>query len=471
MEFEVTGAERGPTLDLAKGFERDYEKVWVLLNDCHNRNQRCRMICTEPRRLYAHINAERIAHLRGETVGQTIGYQIRLESKVSPRTLLTFCTHGVLLRTIYADPGLIAGTTHILVDEVEEDEIPLHRNLISRNNVFSEPDQNSPNLSADATDRPDDDTHLHPSAISSKTEGCGILLGMLPWLLNHYPHLKVILLVNLRKTTFDSRRLELYNDIVQHTVEYQAQVCVYHSPSAHKFEYFLEEHGLEEKYTAETSVALGQSPQSFNTNCCECADQFSKSSGKLRNPLKFSMDNSANKNILFSPLSELEVPSASKSCAFSFPSRQTFQRCPNLQTIDMKHAACITLKTELISSWNLFYEKAQTLTIPYPDRHIATYYLEDILSWVGYWNANMHDASITLLQDESKCQVLASWLNETQFPSANLDGTVELGDNFVHLQRTGIPNPVFVNESVSFFVRNSVTVHYYYSCHYNHQHL
>ncbi|OON20685.1 hypothetical protein X801_03430, partial [Opisthorchis viverrini] len=464
----------------------------VLLNDCHNRNQRCRMICTEPRRLYAHINAERIAHLRGETVGQTIGYQIRLESKVSPRTLLTFCTHGVLLRTIYADPGLIAGTTHILVDEVEEDEIPLHRNLISRNNVFSEPDQNSPNLSADATDRPDDDTHLHPSAISSKTEGCGILLGMLPWLLNHYPHLKVILLVNLRKTTFDSRRLELYNDIVQHTVEYQAQ------------------HGLEEKYTAETSVALGQSPQSFNTNCCECADQFSKSSGKLRNPLKFSMDNSANKNILFSPLSELEVPSASKSCAFSFPSRQTFQRCPNLQTIDMKHAACITLKTELISSWNLFYEKAQTLTskfcvwgiddtqfiryllffycffpaplldkfyrhmttqmstcrnFPYPDRHIATYYLEDILSWVGYWNANMHDASITLLQDyynlvdnatstdiqllsadESKCQVLASWLNETQFPSANLDGTVELGDNFVHLQRTGIPNPVFVNE-------------------------
>ncbi|TGZ70003.1 hypothetical protein CRM22_003412 [Opisthorchis felineus] len=401
----------------------------VLLNDCHNRNQRCRMICTEPRRLYAHINAERIAHLRGETVGQTIGYQIRLESKVSPRTLLTFCTHGVLLRTIYADPGLIAGTTHILVDEVEEDEIPLHRNLISRNNVFSEPCQNSPNLSANATDCRDDDTHLHPSAISSKTEGCGILLGMLPWLLNHYPHLKVILLVNLRKTTFDSRRFELYNDIVQHTVEYQAQ------------------HGLEEQYTVETSVALEQSPQPFNTNCCECADQFSKSSGKLLNPLKFSTDTIASRKILFSPIRELEVPSALKSCASSLPSGQTTQQCMNLQSTDMKHAACLNLKTEHLSSWNLFYEKAQTLTIPYPDRHIATYYLEDILSWVGYWNANMHDASINLLQDESKCQVLASWLNETQFPSASLDRAVELGDNFVYLQRTGIPNPVFVNES------------------------
>lgn len=51
------------------------------MESCHDRGHRCRMICTQPRRLYAHINAERLAQLRGETVGQTIGYQIRLESK------------------------------------------------------------------------------------------------------------------------------------------------------------------------------------------------------------------------------------------------------------------------------------------------------------------------------------------------------------------------------------------------------
>ena len=44
--------------------------------------------------------ADRIASERGEKVGQTVGYQIRLESRVSPRTLLTFCTNGVLLRTL-----------------------------------------------------------------------------------------------------------------------------------------------------------------------------------------------------------------------------------------------------------------------------------------------------------------------------------------------------------------------------------
>ncbi|VDP99481.1 unnamed protein product [Trichobilharzia regenti] len=53
----------------------------ILMDECFARGQRCRMICSQPRRLYAHINAERLAHLRGENVGQTIGYQIRLESK------------------------------------------------------------------------------------------------------------------------------------------------------------------------------------------------------------------------------------------------------------------------------------------------------------------------------------------------------------------------------------------------------
>lgn len=53
----------------------------VLLEDCFARSQRCRAICTQPRRLAAHANADRVANERGETVGQSIGYQIRLESK------------------------------------------------------------------------------------------------------------------------------------------------------------------------------------------------------------------------------------------------------------------------------------------------------------------------------------------------------------------------------------------------------
>lgn len=46
-------------------------------------------------------------------------FQIRLESKVSSKTRLTFCTTGILLRRLEYDPQL-KSVTHILVDEVHE---------------------------------------------------------------------------------------------------------------------------------------------------------------------------------------------------------------------------------------------------------------------------------------------------------------------------------------------------------------
>ncbi|VDK33559.1 unnamed protein product [Taenia asiatica] len=55
----------------------------ILLEDCHTHSQRCRIICTQPCRLSAHANAERVAHERSEIVGQSVGYQIRLESNLS----------------------------------------------------------------------------------------------------------------------------------------------------------------------------------------------------------------------------------------------------------------------------------------------------------------------------------------------------------------------------------------------------
>ena len=40
-----------------------------------------RILCTQPRRISALAVAERVAAEREETVGQTVGYQIRLESR------------------------------------------------------------------------------------------------------------------------------------------------------------------------------------------------------------------------------------------------------------------------------------------------------------------------------------------------------------------------------------------------------
>ncbi|CAH2240666.1 jg8050 [Pararge aegeria aegeria] len=77
------------------------------------------IICTQPRRISAIGVADRVAEERVEKTGQVVGYQIRLESKVSSKTRLTFCTTGMLLRRLEYDPQLTT-VTHIIVDEVHE---------------------------------------------------------------------------------------------------------------------------------------------------------------------------------------------------------------------------------------------------------------------------------------------------------------------------------------------------------------
>ncbi|XP_017797631.1 PREDICTED: probable ATP-dependent RNA helicase YTHDC2 [Habropoda laboriosa] len=91
-----------------------------ILEHCQQRHQPCRIICTQPRRLSAVSVAERVAFERDEKIGQTFGYQIRLESRVAPKTLLTYCTNGVLLRTLMAGDSALSTVTHIIVDEVHE---------------------------------------------------------------------------------------------------------------------------------------------------------------------------------------------------------------------------------------------------------------------------------------------------------------------------------------------------------------
>ncbi|XP_034047713.1 3'-5' RNA helicase YTHDC2 [Thalassophryne amazonica] len=91
-----------------------------LLDDCSTNEMPCRIFCTQPRRLAAIAVAERVAAERGERVGQTVGYHIRLESRVSPRTSLTFCTSGVFLRTLMGGDDSLLTVTHAIVDEVHE---------------------------------------------------------------------------------------------------------------------------------------------------------------------------------------------------------------------------------------------------------------------------------------------------------------------------------------------------------------
>uniref|UniRef100_A0A7N8XXR8 RNA helicase n=1 Tax=Mastacembelus armatus TaxID=205130 RepID=A0A7N8XXR8_9TELE len=90
-----------------------------LLDECSRNREPCRIFCTQPRRLAAIAVAERVAAERGESVGQTVGYHIRLESRVSPKTLLTFCTVGVFLRTLMAGDASLTTVTHLIVVSIK----------------------------------------------------------------------------------------------------------------------------------------------------------------------------------------------------------------------------------------------------------------------------------------------------------------------------------------------------------------
>lgn len=84
----------------------------------------CRIICTQPRRLAATSIADRVSQERNDKLGRSVGYQIRLDSKVSADTNLIFTTSGYLLRCLMGSNAgeIFNSVTHLLLDEVHERE-------------------------------------------------------------------------------------------------------------------------------------------------------------------------------------------------------------------------------------------------------------------------------------------------------------------------------------------------------------
>ncbi len=78
-----------------------------------------RILMLEPRRIAARAAANFMARQRGEEVGQTVGYRIRFESRVSAATRIEVVTEGILTRLIQDDP-LLDGIGAILFDEFHE---------------------------------------------------------------------------------------------------------------------------------------------------------------------------------------------------------------------------------------------------------------------------------------------------------------------------------------------------------------
>ncbi|HUO95223.1 MAG TPA: ATP-dependent helicase HrpB [Steroidobacteraceae bacterium] len=82
-----------------------------------------RIVMLEPRRLAARAIAARLAATLGEPVGRTVGYRMRLDTKVSRDTRIEVVTEGILTRRLESDPAL-EDVGLVIFDEFHERSLP-----------------------------------------------------------------------------------------------------------------------------------------------------------------------------------------------------------------------------------------------------------------------------------------------------------------------------------------------------------
>jgi len=78
-----------------------------------------KIMMLEPRRLAARNAAHFMAASLGENVGGTVGYRIKMDSKIGPNTIIEVVTEGVLTRMLQSDPEL-NGVGLVIFDEFHE---------------------------------------------------------------------------------------------------------------------------------------------------------------------------------------------------------------------------------------------------------------------------------------------------------------------------------------------------------------
>ena len=81
-----------------------------------------KIVMLEPRRLAARAVAERMADLLNEDAGQTIGYRVRFDTKVTHQTKLEVVTEGILTRIIQND-NTLSDYGLVIFDEFHERSI------------------------------------------------------------------------------------------------------------------------------------------------------------------------------------------------------------------------------------------------------------------------------------------------------------------------------------------------------------
>lgn len=77
------------------------------------------VVVLEPRRIAARLAARRVAFEMNEELGETVGFQVRFDGAVGPKTRLRFVTEGILTRRLLSDPAL-KNVDAVVLDEFHE---------------------------------------------------------------------------------------------------------------------------------------------------------------------------------------------------------------------------------------------------------------------------------------------------------------------------------------------------------------
>ncbi|HKB56300.1 MAG TPA: ATP-dependent RNA helicase [Lacunisphaera sp.] len=120
LEPRLLAAVKGPgrlIVSAPTGSGKSTQVPQMLLN--HGLLGSGEVVVLQPRRLAARMLAKRVAEEVGTKLGEIIGYQIRLDSRVSKATRIRFVTEGILLRQMSFDQSL-RGISAIIFDEFHE---------------------------------------------------------------------------------------------------------------------------------------------------------------------------------------------------------------------------------------------------------------------------------------------------------------------------------------------------------------
>lgn len=132
-----------------------------------------RILMLEPRRLAATAAARRLASLLGESVGNTVGYRVRQETRISDNTRIEVVTEGVLNRMLMDDPSL-TGVALLIFDEFHERSLDADLGLalaLQGRNLFREPHHPLKIVLMSATLNGESLSQLLPQAPLIRSEG------------------------------------------------------------------------------------------------------------------------------------------------------------------------------------------------------------------------------------------------------------------------------------------------------------